>query len=46
MPPEGELGQIIDNGNTFPAGVTIYGRWTSVEIGNGKTGALIAYLGN
>ena len=42
---EGELGQIIDNDNTFPAGVTIYGRWTSIEIGNGKTGALIAYLG-
>ena len=42
---EGELGQIIDNANTFPAGVTIYGRWTSVEIGNGKTGALIAYIG-
>jgi len=42
---EGELGQIIDNANTFPAGITIYGRWTSVEIGAGKTGALIAYLG-
>jgi hypothetical protein len=42
---EGELGQIIDNSNTFPAGITIYGRWTSVEIGAGKTGALIAYLG-
>ena len=42
---EGELGQIIDNTNTFPAGITIYGRWTSVEIGNGKNGALIAYLG-
>ena len=42
---EGELGQIIDNTNTFPAGITIYGRWTSVEIGAGKTGALIAYLG-
>ena len=42
---EGELGQIINNANTFPAGITIYGRWTSVEIGAGKTGALIAYLG-
>ena len=42
---EGELGKIIDNANTFPAGVTIYGRWTSVEIGNGKSGALIAYIG-
>jgi hypothetical protein len=42
---EGELGQIIDGSNTFPEGVTIYGRWTSIEIGNGKTGALIAYIG-
>ena len=42
----GELGQIIDNSNTFPSGVTIYGRWTSVEIGSGKTGALIAYIGD
>ena len=42
---EGELGQIVDNSNTFPEGVTIYGRWTAVEIGNGKTGALIAYIG-
>jgi len=41
----GELGQIIDNSNTFPKGVTIYGRWTSAEIGTGKTGAMIAYLG-
>ena len=41
----GELGQIIDNTNTFPKGITIYGRWTSAEIGAGKTGAMIAYLG-
>ena len=38
-------GLIIDNSNTFPKGVTIYGRWTNIEIGNGKTGALIAYIG-
>ena len=38
-------GQIMDNANTFPAGMTIYGRWTNIEIGNGKTGALIAYIG-
>ena len=38
-------GKIVDNGNTFPEGVTIYGRWTAVEIGTGKTGALIAYFG-
>jgi hypothetical protein len=42
----GTGGKIIDNSNTFPKGVTIYGRFTSVEIGNGKTGALIAYIGN
>ena len=42
----GTGGKIIDNSNTFPKGVTIYGRFTSVEIGDGKTGALIAYIGN
>ena len=42
---EGSGGAIIDNGNTFPAGVTIYGRWTSIEIANGQTGAFIAYIG-
>jgi len=41
----GSGGQIIDNANTFPKGITIYGRWTNIEIGNGKTGALIAYIG-
>ena len=38
-------GQAIDKDNVFPRGVTIYGRWTRVEIANGKTGALIAYIG-
>jgi len=38
-------GLIMDNANTFPKGMTIYGRWTNIEIGNGKTGALIAYIG-
>ena len=42
----GTGGKIVDNSNTFPKGVTIYGRFTSVEIGNGKVGALIAYIGN
>ena len=42
---QGYGGKIVDNSNTFPKGVTIYGRWTSVEIGNGKTGSLIAYFG-
>jgi len=38
-------GVIVDNANIFPAGVTIYGRWTSAEIANGQTGAMIAYIG-
>ena len=42
---QGYGGKIMDNANTFPKGVTIYGRWTGVEIGTGKTGALIAYFG-
>ena len=41
----GSRGAIVDSGNAFPAGVTIYGRWTSVEIANGETGMLIAYIG-
>ena len=42
---QGYGGKIMDNANTFPKGVTIYGRWTGVEIGTGKSGALIAYFG-
>jgi len=38
-------GVIVDGSNTFPAGVTIYGRWTSAEIKNGGAGAMIAYIG-
>jgi len=38
-------GVIVDGSNTFPAGVTIYGRWTSAEIKNGGSGAMIAYIG-
>tara|TARA_R100000808_G_C2143379_1_gene151168 strand:+ start:1235 stop:1624 length:390 start_codon:yes stop_codon:yes gene_type:complete len=38
-------GVAIDGNNTFPAGLTIFGRWTSVEIKNGGSGALIAYIG-
>ena len=41
----GSRGAIVDSGNEFPAGVTIYGRWTSVEIANGEQGMLIAYIG-
>ena len=38
-------GAIIDSSNVFPKGVTIYGRWTAVEIANGETGSFIAYFG-
>ena len=40
----GELGQIIDNSNTFPKGVTIYGRWS--EIHASAASAYIAYIGD
>ena len=33
----------LDNGNTFPAGLTIYGRWTELEPASGS--GLIAYIG-
>ena len=42
---QGKGGAVITNTVTFPRGVTIYGRWTSVEIGDGKTGAMITYFG-
>mgnify|MGYP003151186253 FL=1 len=38
-------GVIVDASNSFKAGTTIYGRWTSVEIANGGAGVLIAYIG-
>jgi len=41
----GSGGLIIANTDVFPKGVTIYGRWTSIEIGTGKSGSLIAYIG-
>ena len=39
---QGELGAQIDGSNTFPAGVTIFGRWTEINI---VSGMLIAYIG-
>ena len=39
---QGELGALIDGSNTFPAGVTIFGRWTEINI---TSGLLIAYIG-
>jgi len=39
----GSGGKEVDVSNTFPAGLTIYGRWTSVNPGSGT---IIAYIGN
>ena len=39
---EGEGGLIVDSSNTFPAGVTIYGRWTEIDL---NAGMIIAYIG-
>tara|TARA_R110002012_G_scaffold222817_1_gene394748 strand:- start:701 stop:1099 length:399 start_codon:yes stop_codon:yes gene_type:complete len=39
---KGELGDQVTNSHIFPAGVTIYGRWTEIEA---STGHIIAYLG-
>jgi len=38
----GSAGLFIDESNTFPAGITIYGRWTEIDLAGG---AVIAYLG-
>ena len=40
----GTGGLVVDNGNTFPKGITIYGRWTEIHPATG--GPLIAYIGN
>ena len=37
-------GKAIDSSNTFPKGVTIYGRWESVSL-NDNDGMIIAYFG-
>lgn len=41
----GRGGAIVDSSNVFPKGVTIYGRWTAIEIANGETGSFVAYFG-
>tara|TARA_Y100000310_G_C20457904_1_gene703933 strand:+ start:310 stop:642 length:333 start_codon:yes stop_codon:yes gene_type:complete len=38
----GSGNEAIDTSNTFPAGVTIYGRWDSITL-NG--GSIVAYIG-
>ena len=37
-------GKVIDASNTFPRGVTIYGRWTKIT--NSATTPMIAYIGD
>ena len=39
---QGSGGLQVDVSNTFPAGVTIYGRWTEIDL---DAGMLIAYIG-
>ena len=39
---EGSGGVVVDASNTFPSGVTIYGRWSSLNL---ATGMIIANLG-
>tara|TARA_Y100000401_G_scaffold106472_1_gene100036 strand:- start:1704 stop:2285 length:582 start_codon:yes stop_codon:yes gene_type:complete len=41
---EGTGGMAIDASNSFPGGLTIYGRWDSVSL-NDNDGAIIAYFG-
>ena len=38
-------GKIVDGSNTFPKGVTIFGRWTKAMIKAGGAGSFIAYIG-
>ena len=38
---EGSGGQVVDS-VTFPKGVTIYGRWTEIDVNSGK---VVAYIG-
>jgi len=40
----GSGGLKVDNSNTFPKGITIYGRWTEIHPATG--GPIIAYIGD
>ena len=42
-PLDSSGGLIVDASNTFPAGLTIYGRWTEIDPATGS--GLIAYIG-
>ena len=37
---EGELGQVVSG--TFPAGLTIHGRWPAIDL---TSGSIVAYIG-
>ena len=39
---EGSGGKVVDS-VTFPAGVTIYGRWTEIDV---SSGGVVAYIGD
>ena len=41
----GAGGIVIDNTVTFPQGLTIYGRWTEIDVDTGTYGGVIAYIG-
>ena len=36
-------GIIVDASNTFPKGITIYGRWTEIDL---DSGMVVAYIGD
>jgi len=38
----GSVGLFVDVSNTFPKGISIYGRWTEIDL---ASGAVVAYLG-
>ena len=40
---KGTGGDAVDASNTFPAGLTIFGRWTEIDL---DAGAIIAYIGS
>ena len=39
----GAGGLVVDSSNTFPKGITIYGRWTQIDP---ASGTVVAYLGD
>jgi len=39
---EGSGGKVVDS-VTFPAGITIYGRWTEIDVNSGH---IVAYIGD